>query len=1631
MSASCISQLNAVLWKAWRSRVNHYFVTAYNILLPVLFTFLLVEYNRQSTDSKIENETIFPPLPKNQIFNKSHGSGYDILFAPNTTEVFNLMSSVRTKLKELSIDNFRPMKNESVMERWFYDNSKSVDFKWNIGYGVVFNSIENGNLTYTIRNNKFGVWNTNLKFPIIQSPGPMNEGSVYIDKGFIALQIAVDEAFMEINGVKPLADWNIQEFPYPEYKRVNNFAYLYQELLPFLLCYGFLYTILSLIKGIGEEKESGIRERIRMSGVDPWITYIGWVIDYGLLALIASIVNALLLNVYAVSNDVPLFSKSSIVLLCITIWFYYLSGIFYAIAIANLFAKPKYSATCGVFFWTVSYAYFSFVLTKSPSALTLFLICMTPNGFLLSSIGTIARLEVLGIGITFSNLFSNQSHSDSVTIALAYTWIAAVFSMLIIFALILYLDAVLPGQYGIPKRFYYIFPKVFYRWICRVGPGRDMTTIENESDEVERNLSSEYKQKDSKITFEPLLGSLPIGIKIRYISKRFGTVNAINNFSIDIYKNEITALLGHNGAGKTTLLSIITGMLPPSDGSVQTEEYDVFYNLEKFRSDLGYCPQSNLLLPSLTVAEHVIFFAMIKGFSRKRAITHAEGIISKCRLTEKRNTKVSALSGGMRRKLCLAISLVNDPRILILDEPTSGLDPESRRAIWNILLELRSGRTVLLTTHFMEEADVLGDRIAIMSHGELKCYGTSLFLKKNYGSGYQVTVLLSQGTQQENVKKIIELVKQEVAESSMINESQESICFQLPLASVQQFPTLFKKLEDSKDLGVRNLAVSCTTIDDVFQKVNEEEGVKFEVDEVDLPLNYNQPSNFNGNSFSFSLTIALYWQRFTAILEKKLVWIYRNWIVTLLYVALPLLFAVMATSKSTSPATQEFLQPLRLDLQLYDDSDVVLATNDYSPNYAKSFNNEVLNQNSHIIHTVPPNSIIDQLLELARKDEARYRSSMIVAANLSDKSPTVLYSSIAIHSIPIAVNLFSNAILNAAASDGQSANSSITTYNYPYIFDADFCSIGPMELGNNIAYSIVIVINLTLIISFFMIHVHTERKTLFKELQILTGLRFYNYWIFTFIVDFMIYMLMALLLIGIILIFDSSSMLFYWNIVGSFTLVFALYGLSCIWCAYFFSYFFNTYNGSSLFFICFIPGLCIFGIIMVNVIVPDSKFLLYLFYLNPIQPFASATFNIVSEAKFNLMCKICKTPTIDQICAAKQISDDFDINLQLQFLSLDWLLYFGLIILIDCGFISFLWHRICSLYIGEIPKFSSTLDPDVIQEKSKVEKFSQNSGEENIVLITKGLAKKYSRKVTAVRDLSFGVIQGQCFGLLGTNGAGKSTTFEMLTAYIRPTKGDTSINGYSLSNNKSQYKLQFGYCPQSNALLGDLTGRETLKLFANLHGIPKNEVDSFVNKWINLLDLTEYQNRPSSTYSGGNQRKLSTAIALIGNPSVVFLDEPTTGVDPVTRRKIWQVLKMVQANNRTIIITSHSMDECEALCDRLTIMVKGTMQCIGNIQYLKKVFGKGYTALIKLSTTISNDQLNYIKERISALFADSATLRDEHKGLLHYHIKDATCPWSELFKNMSELKNEFEVIEDYILTDTSLEQVFLSFAASE
>ena len=293
------------------------------------------------------------------------------------------------------------------------------------------------------------------------------------------------------------------------------------------------------------------------------------------------------------------------------------------------------------------------------------------------------------------------------------------------------------------------------------------------------------------------------------LTKRYDDLMAVDSLNIGIKKGEVFGFLGPNGAGKTTSIKMMVGLLRPTSGKVYINGIDV-QKIEK--GSIGICPQELMLWENLTCKESLNLMADMYEIRKNIRDPRVQKLLNDLFLQEKADTVVSKLSGGMKRRLNLALAVVHEPEVVVLDEPSEGLDPQSRRVLWNYIRSMRDdeGKTVILTTHIMDEADQLSDRIAIIDHGKLIRLDTPEKLKKEIGEGDVVDIKLSDPLRNEDLIHDLEDQKDVIS----VHEVNGRINIRA-LNAVGKLPMMMQTVE-KLDLRVADLSVRQNTLEDVF-----------------------------------------------------------------------------------------------------------------------------------------------------------------------------------------------------------------------------------------------------------------------------------------------------------------------------------------------------------------------------------------------------------------------------------------------------------------------------------------------------------------------------------------------------------------------------------------------------------------------------------------------------------------------------------------------------------------------------------------------------------------------------------------------------------------------------------------------
>jgi ABC-2 type transport system ATP-binding protein len=299
-------------------------------------------------------------------------------------------------------------------------------------------------------------------------------------------------------------------------------------------------------------------------------------------------------------------------------------------------------------------------------------------------------------------------------------------------------------------------------------------------------------------------------IRVQNLRRCFDDLVAVDGLSFEVRRHEIFGLLGPNGAGKTTTIRMICGLLPPSAGAIEFMNGKALKSQRSFKSLIGYCPQENIFYPKLSCFEQLVFIGQMYGAGTRELRVRATQLLEMLGLREKVHTRASDLSGGMQRRLNICLALIHDPEVLILDEPEAGLDPQSRIMVREFIRGFGKEKTVILTTHNMDEADRMADRVAIIDYGKLLLLDTPEKLKKTVGEG-DILEIIPEGGGKEAVKSFVK----KVADLSMdVRSGDNAILIKHP--DLINKMAIIRELADSSGVVISEFKLRENTLEDVF-----------------------------------------------------------------------------------------------------------------------------------------------------------------------------------------------------------------------------------------------------------------------------------------------------------------------------------------------------------------------------------------------------------------------------------------------------------------------------------------------------------------------------------------------------------------------------------------------------------------------------------------------------------------------------------------------------------------------------------------------------------------------------------------------------------------------------------------------
>eukprot|EP01006_Ploeotia_vitrea_P010395 TRINITY_DN26993_c0_g1_i1.p1 TRINITY_DN26993_c0_g1~~TRINITY_DN26993_c0_g1_i1.p1 ORF type:complete len:1759 (+),score=157.69 TRINITY_DN26993_c0_g1_i1:43-5319(+) len=1663
------AQVWAILWyKDLLRHLRAWFSTFWAVFSPLLAALFMTASVYWSFWAVGLPDYKARPVPKFWLHNStvfytaSTGQPWTVNASVTSTEG-QLATSILTKMTSLQKYNHTKanMKNDKK-PRWFnsvhemehsFFKPHSMDQACDVA--VYFNFTSTGVLSYRIRTGGMPSTDHTRQSMQIYTGSP---GENYASEGSLDVQNLLHQVLMsEYTGWQYQAGNTsllFQRYPVKDGVKVDSFknqaaaasAQVTAKAIGGMVSFAFFLAFIGITSSIVREKEYQHRQALAMAGVSRNAYFMTWLLNSLILHTAPAFVTLLTFKYWGIyySASLGVLAIGALAsVLANTCMAFAFSALFSQARSVPLFALITYLWTLGIGVWLANCSKCSLSLKQA--------VCLFPAAGHAMYIQKTVQLELSG-GLNFGNMSQGSDLPSVLTI-----YLLLIVSCVLYWALAWYLEQVVPSSLGIHRPFYFLFTASYWRQLAdsrrrkrlAAAGGGFGDTFEDEG----HGLLAEHVAPGD---VEEVSG-VPVAVDIRGLRKQFGDFVAVRGLDLKLYEGQVLSLLGHNGAGKTTTISMLTGLIPATAGDAFYFGKSLAANFEHVLGEIGICPQKDVIFDGLTVAEHLRLFSALKGVPITKVKDVVDGALTNVGLRTKRNDYASCLSGGQKRKLMVAIAFSGNAKVVFLDEPTSGMDPVSRRAIWEVIEKNKEGRAIVLTTHFMDEADLLGDRIAVLQHGSLRCVGSSLFLKAKFGVGYTLTLVRQPGA---DANRLLEFVRSHIPPAAITSDAGQEVSMQLPLSYSKAFAQLFAAIDGKiGDLGVTSYGLSLTSLEEVFLRLSDEappltDAPTGEMADRDSPLP-GSPSNGKRiipAGIETRASARSWVSQVRGLILKRMYVTKRDRIALIYQLAFPFMFLMtgmilyQVMVKNIHMGNTDIARLEAIDLvanatspaQLPANAFIGLDTKDtqMTDTLKKIFAVPVDPGMKWILQANVDNKTL--LNELKPGASTLSGGALWIGEALNQSIPYTFnfnqmiqyYNASIIRSIPdmnlqVFRQFFKYSTINMP--QGHKAPAlPVTAVNGT--MQALPVSVAATQSFAALAFSVFLVIAMAFVPSSYASFIVKEREKNATFLQLVSGTPKLLYWATSLLWDTVLSAVYVGVVVGIFAAFqyhkmkDALGILFYFYLIYCIASTLLTYNLSLM---------FKKYSKAQ-------PGiaamLCFPGLIgvLADVSVGAST--------GP----AGIAHQIVETVFAGIMpiFSAVKAPELaldvmfekSMIMAKYNPKSYWDWVLYGRYLNIMYMqiaAYTILLVLFQTEWTALFrtMFRCCTKV--RMAEAVPDLDDDVAKERERIRNnpFSTQAGgsadapferQEEWVRAA-NLYKKFGKKV-AVNGLCVGIDKGECFGLLGANGAGKTTSIRMMTGETASTHGTGYICGQDVSGS-GIYKL-IGLCPQFDALLGELTARETLRVYSLLKGIPTDQIEATIQAFIDMVDLVKYADRPCGGYSGGNKRKLSLAVALLGHPPVIFLDEPSTGMDPKARRFMWDLITAI-TENHAVVMTSHSMEEVDALCNRLCIMTKGQMRCLGTPQHLKNKFGKGYTVEITLGNPEGSDQ---ILDFMSAEFP-GYKLVEHHLARMTFELP-GNQKLSNIFAIIEANKSALD-IQDYGVSQTTLEQVFVGIVQGD
>lgn len=1475
---------------------------------------------------------------------------------------------------------------------------------------------------------------------------------------------------------------------------------------------GYMVPFCTLVARLVEENQSGMREKLRLVGLNNAVYWLGHFVAsffIGMVAVLCNITHMLFAPNWHSDFHITYLMGIDKTVVFISFTVFTLLYMVKAMFLSLFFTSPTAAVVFALCYWLGGYLAAWFALEDLDGYAATYIIAGRLSKLLTSVLPCIGLhwcFRILGCAVIAGEDYTFDMVSEEVlgldNVTMVEIWIVMLATTVFVAIMIWYFGNVLTWALGVPLDPWFPFTLKYWR------PGAQGSVDIIEPKEPDGYHFQKYPTIEAAVTVSQL----------EYERKQ---KHILRDTNFKAYYGEILGIVAPNGAGKTSLCNVLTGYALPNAGQVMVLGYDMMLQTAYARQSIAYVQQRDVLFPELTVHEHLLFFGSMRNEAWAVLDKQLTQVRDMLQLEPIMNVLCVKLDRSQKKILSLAIALITCPKVLIMDEVMVKMYPAARTIAWNALISLKSSMCIIAATANVYEVDTRADRLVMLSYSAHKCYGTTAFIQRRYGWGYTVKVI--KGTQFRG-RTVLAAIRQTIPDAHVLQDHKMYASIGLGQhTDYTPVATVLGRLEAQQgQFGINSFTISVVTMEDIFfrivlemdsgdyqYKTNLEKAMGIDVkrgadDHVDYSMaNLTVETEdlggiaAGGEKYESSLEIqqhvkAVYdlkpakptWgQMFVAMIIKRRQYTWQTLALPLFCFIVPTVILILRGELETVAVPRVAVE-FSADNFIYDLSNldklenVFVAFDDASKSLAEDGYEKYLRSREIPVDRIPNiGKFVDEEKRARSGDKYVFGGEFSAPKdNPTMRKAVAWFNGDAFHSQSLSINAISTVLLRNATNDTKSevvavlrpvkkGDKIIASRRLKNARHAE--TLGEI-ISSRLTNFFLLPAGISVATASFIFFPVDDRVSKSKRMQFVSGVSPIIYWLANYVWD------MFMAMVGLMCML-FPGFLFYQNF-GNYVVIamvtYALFMHSMLPFVYFYSFLTDSLVSGFMvvhaitFFSSMVSTLG-YQLYMIDnergqdLISEehDRDSVLWLLYFCP--PF-SASWALVKVVQLSLENAYC-TYTSDlsviyDVCAfVRNSAQDAAIMMtglryccatfynsnrtsvqplswtsfhrdgamtEMTVMFLEGLVCFLLLVLVEHAVMR---HWFIRADVAQAPVAEKT-SPDVLAEFDYVSKVVERHDLHKPSLLVLDLKKVYDRHA-ALRGVTFHVEPGETVAVTGMLGCGKSTLLDVLSGF-KPASGGTAYIGAVSLKEVARWEKLIGLCPDYDAFLGRLTVHQTMVLHATLRGVQYQDRATLIQHIFALLNLEAVADETIDNCSASNRRKLAVAVAIVGLPPVLLMDDPATGLDHFAKRTIYKSVQMLrQLSKSAVLVATTSLCDAVIMSDRMAIMVDGMFRCIGNLGQLRSRLCRGFVLRLKLKPEAygNPDAWKAIDGLVKSSFP-AARFSGQLTSFVEYEV-EKTPPWNELARTLANLKHHLaQYTYDILLSEVTLEHVLLKIA---